>query len=193
MTQFLLLLLIIPTCIIAKVYDCFPFFNEIELLKMRLEELDSAVDYFVLVESIETQRGDLKPLYFNDNKHLFEKYLPKIIHIIVDERHPEMGLWEREGYQRECLKRGLTGCDPYDIIILSDLDELPRTSSIKKLKKLLTIPNEYDGRERKRLEKEFSSIYHGYSLQMDVYYFQLNRQTPDGKCWGGGTWYGTVA
>ena len=79
----------------GKVYDCFPFFNEMELLKMRLEELDGVIDHFVLVESIETQRGALKPLYFKENRHLFERYLPKIIHFELNERHPEMSLWVR--------------------------------------------------------------------------------------------------
>ena len=89
---YLFIFLILPFCVHAKVYDCFSFFNELELLKMRFEELDDSVDYFVLVESIETQRGDIKPLYFKDNKHLFEKYLPKVIHVTVEERHPEMSL-----------------------------------------------------------------------------------------------------
>ena len=49
-----------------KVFDCFPFFNEFEVLKIRLDELSDVVDYFVLIESVETQRGRTKSLYFED-------------------------------------------------------------------------------------------------------------------------------
>jgi beta-1,4-mannosyl-glycoprotein beta-1,4-N-acetylglucosaminyltransferase len=34
-----------------KIYDCFPFFNELDILEIRLNELYDVVDYFVLVES----------------------------------------------------------------------------------------------------------------------------------------------
>jgi len=160
------------------VYDCFPFFNEIELLKMRLEELNEVVDYFVLVESAETQRGEEKPFYFAENRHLFEKYLPKIIHIAVNERHPEMGLWEREHYQRNCIARGLKRCHSHDIIVISDLDEIPRPVILRALK----------NSSSKRRKLETCSI----ALEMPIYFYQLNRQTPTKETWGGGQWVGTV-
>lgn len=109
---------------------------------MRLEELNDHVDYFVLVESIETQRGDPKPLYFQENRHLFKKYLPKIKHIIVDECltdtiDPTTGLcWDRENFQRKCIMRGLQQCDNLDIIMISDLNEIPRTQTLEMLKLL---------------------------------------------------------
>jgi beta-1,4-mannosyl-glycoprotein beta-1,4-N-acetylglucosaminyltransferase len=160
------------------VYDCFPFYNEIELLKMRLEELDSVVDYFVLVESAETQRGDAKPFYFAENRHLFEKYLHKIIAIAVDERHPEMGLWEREHYQRNCIARGLTACRPHDIVVISDLDEIPRPSILKEFKHHLL---------KRRALSKFPT-----ALEMSIYFYHLNRQTQTKQPWGGGEWVGTV-
>src|SRR3989338_10201209 len=109
------LLLIITTIAQSKIYDCFSFFNEVELLKVRLDELYDSVDYFVLVESVETHRGNPKTLYFSENKHLFQPYLDKIIHIVLDEYHPEMGLWTREHHQRESIKNGLTHCTDEDI------------------------------------------------------------------------------
>src|SRR5690349_10496659 len=129
----ILFLNLLFTAAIAKVYDCFMFFNEIELLKMRLGELNEVVDYFVLVESSETQRGDLKPFYFYENRHLFEQYLNKIIYVRVDESHPEMSLWERENYQRNCIARGLQQCTSSDLTIISDLDEIPRMELISDL------------------------------------------------------------
>ncbi len=182
----------------AKVYDCFMFFNEIELLKMRLEELDEVVDHFVLVESIETQKGDLKPLFFDENRALFEKYLPKIIHVKLEERHPEMELWERENYQRRGIARGLKNCKPSDIILISDLDEIPRPELIPSMVEPLRersakLLKEGRGKRFKKHTKKgphkkekmfYLDAARGF--QMPYYWYQLNRLT-------GGEWVGTVA
>lgn len=65
------------------IYDVFTFFNELDILEMRLEMLDPYVDRFVLVECVETFSGNPKPLYFNENKKRFEKYLHKISHTMT--------------------------------------------------------------------------------------------------------------
>lgn len=198
--RYLFWIIFLPLILHAKIYDCFQFFNELELLKMRLEELNDSVDYFVLVESVETQRGTPKPLYFKENKHLYEKYLHKIIHIVVDERHPEMSMWEREHFQRNCILRGLKKCDPSDVIIISDLDEIPRPSALAALKPFLASstlpsmaipPNFKKPKQRKNYENKYSRL-GAFALQMDNYYYQLNRQTPNGEIWDGGLWYGTI-
>ncbi len=189
----------------SEVYDCFMFFNEIELLKMRLEELDEVVDYFVLVESAETQRGDPKPFYFYENYHLFEKYLDKIIHVMVDERHPEMGLWEREHFQRECISRGLTQCNSSDMILISDLDEIPRSKLIQEL--TLTIPKRNErllqaGRFKKfkKHNKHKSGPSHEEKLfymngarafEMRISFYHLNRQSNFGLSCANAPWVGT--
>ena len=121
------------------IYDCFIFFNEIDLLDLRLNELDSVVDKFVIVESTETFSKKKKTLFFNENKERFSKFKDKIIHIIVDDS-PELtktssdpgGRWNIEHFQRNCIERGLVDCKPEDIILVSDVDEIPRKSSIKK-------------------------------------------------------------
>ena len=180
----------------SKIYDCFPFFNELELLKLRIDELNDHVDYFVLVESIETQRGAPKPLYFEENKRLFAPYLHKIIHIIIDEHHPEMSFWERENYQRNCISRGLTNCSPNDIILISDLDEIPRHSIISKIQQELLVPCNYltrSGQRTPRARRTSRATSSLVSLQQDIYFFHLNRQTLTGETWGGGPWFGTVA
>lgn len=193
------ILCFIPWLLWGEVYDCFPFFNELELLKVRFAELNDVVDYFVLVESIETQRGDVKPLYFAENKHLFEPYLPKVIHVMVEERHPEMGMWERENFQRNAILRGLAKCCFSDLIILSDLDEIPRASIIAGLKKAIdsssSISVKHPSFRSKKAEKKYRKKYArlgAYALQMENYYYQLNRQTPTGKTWEGGQWHGTI-
>ena len=68
-----------------KVFDSFIFFNELELLEMRLNILDDVVDYFVLTESPFTVSGNEKPLYYQDNKDMFGKFNDKIIHHITEE------------------------------------------------------------------------------------------------------------
>jgi beta-1,4-mannosyl-glycoprotein beta-1,4-N-acetylglucosaminyltransferase len=67
----------------ARVFDVFTFFNELDLLELRLEMLDSHVDKFVLIECVETFSGKSKPLYFEQNKERFNKYLHKIHHHIT--------------------------------------------------------------------------------------------------------------
>jgi beta-1,4-mannosyl-glycoprotein beta-1,4-N-acetylglucosaminyltransferase len=67
----------------AKVYDVFTFFNELDLLELRLEMMDSFVDKFVIIECVETFSGNKKPLYYEENKERFKKYHHKIIHHIT--------------------------------------------------------------------------------------------------------------
>jgi beta-1,4-mannosyl-glycoprotein beta-1,4-N-acetylglucosaminyltransferase len=68
-----------------KVADAFIFFNELDLLDIRLNILNDKVDYFVLIESTVSHAGKDKPLYYKENKHLFEKFNHKIVHCIVDD------------------------------------------------------------------------------------------------------------
>jgi beta-1,4-mannosyl-glycoprotein beta-1,4-N-acetylglucosaminyltransferase len=110
---------------IPKIYDCFTFFNEMELLEIRLNELDEAVDYFVLVEMDETFQGAPKPLLFKKNRKRFEKFLHKIIYVGVTERiEVHNNPWEREKFQRDQIMRALHRCNDNDVILVSDLDEI---------------------------------------------------------------------
>lgn len=200
-------MLLFPGISQAKVYDCFMFFNEIELLKMRLEELDDVVDNFVLVECAETQRGDPKPFYFQENRHLFEKYLGKIIHVMVEERHPELELWGRENFQRNCIARGLQHCQPSDLILISDLDEIPRASLIQPLcvslaEQSTQLLKESENKTFKKHNKKKTTPSKAEKMfylnacrafEMPMYFFQLNRQAATPETWGYGPWVGCVA
>lgn len=118
----------------SRLFDCFTFFNELDLLEIRLETLDPVVDFFVIAEAPVTYRADPKPLYFELNKQRFAKFLPKIRHIIVDDLPTEKGFdqnWQRETLQRAALERGLADARDEDIIMLSDLDEIPTLAKIK--------------------------------------------------------------
>lgn len=121
------------------IYDCFTFFNELDLLEIRLNILNDVVDKFVLVESTKTYSGQEKELFFKNNKSRFSKFSDKIIHIVVDDM-PEMpkvkngDYWELEYFQRNAITRGLKNCKNEDIILISDLDEIPNPDKILKYK-----------------------------------------------------------
>jgi len=112
-----------------KVYDCFCYFNEDLLLELRLETLWNKVDYFVICESVLTISGHSKPLYFDINK--FSKYKDKIRHLVVEEYPFETSnAWRNERWQRDYLIKGLFDAQPNDLVILSDVDEIPRPEAI---------------------------------------------------------------
>ncbi len=118
------------------IYDCFPFFNELELLEVRLNELDVLVDKFVLVEATKTFSGHPKPLHFAENRERFSAFADKIIHVVVDGY-----AWGRKaGAITGCgiaisampSVRGLVNCRPDDIIMVSDLDEIINVRTMEK-------------------------------------------------------------
>ncbi|MBG6172507.1 MAG: hypothetical protein RIE06_29010 [Roseibium album] len=125
-------------------YDCFVFHNEFDLLEIRLREMGDSVDRFVLVEADQTQRGSPKPFYFDENRDRFAPWADKIIDLQVrfpDQLPPALGVyknrrkkdWERENYQRNCISRALESCDPDDLILLSDVDEIVRAPTLAKV------------------------------------------------------------
>ncbi|MEO6882917.1 MAG: hypothetical protein ABI199_02705 [Bacteroidia bacterium] len=115
------------------IYDCFTFFNEFDLLEIRLNELNNVVDKFVLVEATKTHQGNDKPLYFDENKERYKAFSKKIIHIIVNDYPSGENLspWAYEHNQRNMIRRGLEKCAPDDVIIISDVDEIPNPDKIK--------------------------------------------------------------
>lgn len=120
-----------------KVVDCFTFFNELDLLELRLEILNPVVDHFVLVEAVKTQTLKDKPLYYEENKARFAKFADKIVHVVVDKCPSNEGnLWSMENFQRNQIKRGLErlGLSGDDIVMISDLDEIPNPDAITQLK-----------------------------------------------------------
>lgn len=113
------------------IYDCFTFFNELELLEIRLNTLDPVVDKFVIVEATHTHSGLEKPLHFEQAKQRFEEFSHKIIHIVVNDL-PVMAndRWALENFQRNAISRGLVSCQPDDVIIVSDIDEIVNPQAV---------------------------------------------------------------
>lgn len=117
----------------ARIYDCFPFFNELDLLELRLDELYNVVDHFVLIEAGETFTGKPKSYIFEENAARFERFRDKIIHLKIAGFPAELDGWERERLQRDRLMEGLGDAADDDLILLSDLDEIPRADVIRSL------------------------------------------------------------
>lgn len=115
-----------------KIYDCFSFYNELDLLEIRLNELNPIVDKFILVEAERTHQNKDKILYFEENKNRFAKFLNKIIHIIVPKSaFVDSDAWYNERLQRRCILEGLGEATDEDTIIVSDLDEIPSKNAIE--------------------------------------------------------------
>ena len=120
------------------IYDCFQYFNEDHIVDLRLNILDKYVDYFIISESTRTHQGKLKDINFNiDN---FPKFKKKIKFIVADydkkinfDKHFG-GESPIEQHQRNKLLEGIKEAQTEDLIILSDSDEIPDLSKIKKIK-----------------------------------------------------------
>jgi hypothetical protein len=114
----------------AKVYDCFTFFNELDLLEIRLNILDPYVDYFVLYEAHKTFSGKEKPLYYKENAQRFDKWAHKIKWI---EGFPvdTTDSFEMAFRQKEGLREGLKNAKDDDIIYYGDVDQIWTPQDIK--------------------------------------------------------------
>lgn len=112
------------------IIDTFMFFNELDVLELRLKKLDQHVDLFVLVEAPVTHNGTPKPLFFQENKSRYEKWLPKIRHVIAKDMPTDENPWSREKYQRNCLLEALQDVPDDAWVMISDADEIPMIDKI---------------------------------------------------------------
>lgn len=144
-----------------KIYDCFTFFNEIELLELRLNLLNEIVDYFVIVEADKTYKNEEKPFNFERNSSFFKKFLNKIIYVKMYDL-PDIDcsvsreVWDLEFFQRNGIMRGLDGCNREDIVIISDVDEIPNPKILQKIiygKEAIAL--QFDKRMLKRIQHFF--------------------------------------
>jgi beta-1,4-mannosyl-glycoprotein beta-1,4-N-acetylglucosaminyltransferase len=122
------------------------YFDEEIVLDLRLNTLNEYVDYFVIVESSFNHKGEKRELKFNLKK--FEKFSKKIIYLVYDEVPQKIELinsadnegeksrkyifnaYLRENAQRNYIAKGLNLADPNDIILISDVDEIPNLEKI---------------------------------------------------------------
>lgn len=111
------------------ILDCFTFFNELDLLEIRLHELSPVVDGFVLIESPTTHAGNAKPLYFEQNRERFREFLPKIRHLVPKLAAGDAAGRERE--QRAAMLTALADCGDDDLLIFSDADEIVSAAALR--------------------------------------------------------------
>jgi beta-1,4-mannosyl-glycoprotein beta-1,4-N-acetylglucosaminyltransferase len=122
------------------------YFDEEVVLDLRLNTLDKYVDYFIIVESIFTHKGDKRKLVFNHKK--FEKFKDKIIYLIYDEKPQKvekilseddeseksrkyiLNAAYRENGQRNFILSGLKEAKSNDMILISDVDEIPNLENL---------------------------------------------------------------
>jgi len=163
-----------------KIIDCFQFYNEIDLLKYRINLLKDVADYVVIVESTHTHVGNEKTLYFDEFKKEFPAYNnDRIIHVIIDDfphKAPDIQYaanyhgqqWVNERFQRNCITRGLeqiSDLENEDIIVVTDLDEIPDPRTLQKIK-------------NGEIEVSINHI------EMTMYYYNLNTICKTNWCYG---------
>lgn len=132
-----------------RIADGFTFYNEVDLLKKRLTDLDDVVDYFILVEGTHTFVGKPKPLIYDEISKVdpfFRRYKDKIIHVVVDDfphKNPNfenIEQWHNEWFQRTAIHRGFNQLyqagklNHLDYLIISDVDEIPNARKLEELR-----------------------------------------------------------
>ena len=162
-----------------KIYDCFMFYDEDVILDLRLNILNEYIDYFVIVESKFFHNGKERKLRFDIEK--YTKFRDKIIYIIQDNQ--PSGIQEilksddegtisakeinnallRENSQRNLISQGLKMAADNDLILISDVDEIPNLEKVK----LKETKNEI------------------LMFVQDIFYYKLNRYLPNFQ------WFGT--
>jgi beta-1,4-mannosyl-glycoprotein beta-1,4-N-acetylglucosaminyltransferase len=164
-----------------RIYDCFMYYDEETILDIRFNTLDEFVDYFVIVESKNFHNGEERKLRFDLNK--YPKFKNKIIYIQHDlsglklesvlqnddegekSRKLILNAHIRENDQRNKIMKGLNNSNDNDLIMISDVDEIPN------LEKL-----------------DFNDIKNEVIMfEQNIFYYKLNRYLPNF------TWFGTKA
>ena len=128
-----------------KLIDSFMYFDEDLVLDIRLNTLNDKVDKFIIVEATKNHAGEDKKLNFKIGNFL--KFKDKINYIVVDDlpvnvKSPKKGWHEnhaRDQYQRNSIERGYKECSENDIIMISDIDEIPDPKKLNEFK----IKNRY--------------------------------------------------
>ena len=149
-----------------KIFDCFPFFNELEILELRFLELYDTVDYFVIVEANRTHNGTPKEFVFEKEKPRFIQWLDKVIYVKVEDmpEYDPKDVFKLEYFQRNAIWRGIKDvAKPGDKILVSDCDEIPNVDKLK--------------------ENINSTI--RMTFKVDMFYYYVNN-----RCLG--SWCGTV-
>jgi beta-1,4-mannosyl-glycoprotein beta-1,4-N-acetylglucosaminyltransferase len=148
-----------------KIYDCFTYCGENDLLEIRLETLFDSVDKFIIIEGNRYFNGEHKEKFFNCEK--FKKFKNKINYFFIENFPNHNGNnWDYEKFQRNQISKGLINLSANDIVLVSDVDEIPNLKN-----------------------KEFLKFDSAVFLQK-MYYYKFNLQYKEGLKWNN-KWPGT--
>lgn len=118
---------------VRRVFDCCLFNGEMDVLAIRFHELNAVVDHFVIVESTLTFSGLPQEISFNPCHPSIAPFAAKVRHIIVADMPETSDPWVREAWQRNAVLRGVPDAAATDLLVLSDVDEIPRSSTIAEM------------------------------------------------------------
>ena len=164
-----------------RIFDCFMFYDEEVVLDIRLNSLKNSVDCFVIVESKFYHNGKKRDLKFDINK--YSRFKDKIIYIVQDEEPLNLetvkkeddegtksyklifNAHKRENFQRNQITKALDKANEDDLIMISDVDEIPNLKdlNVAKVNNKIVI------------------------FEQEIFYYKLNRYLE------GFTWHGTKA
>jgi len=146
----------------SKLIDTFIFYNELDILEFRLEELYDYVDYFIICEALYTHAGNKKELFYKNNEKRYNKYKDKIIYLLYEGNFDRYRPYENEAKQRNHIREGIEKLNlkNNDIIMHSDCDEIPNINNI--------------------IKEKNKGINGCVSLKTEVYYYNLF--TRHGNC-----------
>lgn len=110
----------------SKLYDVFSFYNEGDLLDLRLHELWDVVDQFIVVEGDHTFAGTPITSYIKENWERYAWAEEKLRHVVVSLQSSPKSRWDNEALQRDGFSLGLHDAHPDDLILIGCVDEIPR-------------------------------------------------------------------
>lgn len=153
---------ILRTALRRKVWDCFLYNGEVDVLAIRLNELKDIVDRFVIVVSDTTFSGTRRQFGCSFNyPNIIGELIDRTELVLVTDMPDTPNPWEREYYQRNAITRGLADAAPDDLIMISDVDEIPRADVVREM---------------------VDNVRHeAFGLRLAFYYFLLNYRCTSGS------------
>ena len=150
------------------IYDCFQFFDEEHILDLRLNILNEFVNFFVIVESTCDHQGNAKKLNFDASN--FKKFQKKIIYIVVDDTKESIKKYHKWGeslveqHQRNSIMKGLQKSNDNDLIILSDIDEIPDLTKLNTFNKKYAVFSQKMFNFKLNLTNKTQPYWHGSKI-----------------------------
>ena len=146
-----------------KIFDCVIYFDEDLMLDLRLNILNQDVEKFIIVEAAFDHQGNPKEKNFKISN--FKKFESKIKYFFIESFPEGLSSWERENYQRNYIAQCLNGLSDEDLVIISDIDEIPNLKTINQFDE-----NKYSVFEQKMFYYKFNllninqPLWHGSKL-----------------------------